>query len=128
MGLPAARVGDKVMQTSPHCHCTIHPPSIPPTPVPHPSIPFMIIPPGAPTVLIGGMPAARVGDMTQPCTTAGCPPIGPGVITMGSTKVLIAGMPAARITDTTTHSACVAPIPGPTGMVMPPGAPKVLIG
>ena len=52
-----------------------------------------ILPPGMPTVLIGGMPAARVGDM---CTCVGPP----DVIAMGSTKVMIGGQPAARMGDT----------------------------
>ena len=43
------------------------------------------MPPGAPTVLIGGVPAARVGDM---CTCAGAP----DAIVMGSAKVMIGGI------------------------------------
>jgi hypothetical protein len=30
--------------------------------------------------------------------------------------------------DMTAHSSCAAPVPGPTGTIMPPGAPTVLIG
>lgn len=70
-------------------------------------IPTPIIGPGAPTVLIMGMPAARLGDTC-----------GPDVISKGSATVLIAGMPAARVTDLAASG----------GMIVGPGAPTVLIG
>lgn len=70
-------------------------------------IPVPIIGPGAPTVLIMGMPAARLGDTC-----------GPDVIAKGSTTVLIGGMPAARLADLTASG----------GAVIGPGAPTVLIG
>jgi uncharacterized Zn-binding protein involved in type VI secretion len=57
---------------------------------------------GQPTVLIGGMPAARLGDMhVCPMVTPGVPPIPHvgGPITLGSAGVLIGGMPAARQGD-----------------------------
>ena len=127
MTMPAARIGDQVLQTAPHCHAPIHPPAPTPTPVPHPALPLNIVS-GAPTTLIGGSPAARVTDMTRPCMLPGCVPGGPGVITKGSTTVLIAMMPAARAGDMTSHMACVAPIPSPTGNVIPPCCPQVLIG
>ncbi len=127
MGQPAARLGDKVLQAAPHCHAPIHPAGPVPTPVPHPALPLTIIV-GAPTVLIGGMPAARVMDETQPCMLPGCVPGGPGMIMKGSATVLIAGMPAARVGDMTSHLSCVAPIPSPTGQILPPGCPTVLIG
>ena len=66
--------------------------------VPHVGGP--IIPPGCPTVLIGGLPAARVGDI---CTCAGPP----DVIATGSTSVLIGGMPAARMGDMTAHGGVI---------------------
>ena len=66
--------------------------------VPHVGGP--VLPPGAPTVLIGGMPAARVGDM---CVCTGPP----DVIAMGSVKVMIGGMPAARMGDTTAHGGTI---------------------
>ena len=69
--------------------------------------PLPILPPGEPTVLIAGMPAARMGDTC-----------GPDAIIMGSTTVLIGGMPAARIADPTAGG----------GLIMPPGAPTVIIG
>lgn len=128
MGMPAARVGDMVLQQIPHCHAPIHPPALVPTPVPHPGLPLAIIPPGAVTVMIGGQPAARVGDMTMPCILPGCVPAGPGVIAMGSVTVMICGQPAARVSDMTQHASCVAPIPSPIGMIMPPGCPTVMIG
>ncbi|MEE8271597.1 MAG: PAAR domain-containing protein [Alphaproteobacteria bacterium] len=127
MGLPAARMGDMVIQSIPHCHAPIHPPAPVPTPVPHPGMPLAIIK-GEFTVLIGSMPAARVMDTTIPCMMIPCVPGGPGMITLGSFTCLIGNMPAARITDMTAHSACVAPIPGPVGQILPPGCPTVLIG
>jgi len=64
---------------------------------------------GCPTVLIGGMPAARMGDMhTCPMATPGTPPIPHvgGPITLGSATVLIGSMPAARMGDMAT---CTGP-------------------
>ena len=66
--------------------------------VPHVGGP--ILPPGAPTVLIGGLPAARVSDMV---TCVGPP----DVIAMGSFKVLIGGLPAARMGDLTAHGGTI---------------------
>ena len=76
--------------------------------VPHVGGP--ILPPGAPTVMIGGIPAARVGDMAV-CTGP------PDSIIMGSTTVFIGGMPAARMGDPTAH-----------GGIIVQGSPTVLIG
>lgn len=61
--------------------------------------------PGSPNVLIGGMPAWRVGVDFHPCPlwTGVVPHVG-GVVTMGSTTVLINGMPAARQGDTIAES------------------------
>jgi uncharacterized Zn-binding protein involved in type VI secretion len=67
-------------------------------PVPHVGGP--IIGPGAPTVLIGGLPAARVGDM---CTCTGPP----DTIAAGSAKVMIGGKPAARLGDSTAHGGSI---------------------
>ncbi len=66
--------------------------------VPHVGGP--ILPPGEPTVLIGGLPAARAGDMA----TCSGPP---DTIAMGSGSVLIGGMPAARMGDTTLHGGTI---------------------
>lgn len=93
---PAARVGD--MHTCPMFN----------GPVPHVGGP--ITGPGAPTVLIGGMPAARVTDLA---TCAGPP----DVAIAGSSTVLIGGLPAARMGDSTAH-----------GGVVVGGCPTVLIG
>ena len=127
MGKPAARMGDNILQDAPHCHAPIHPPAPTPTPVPHPPLPLAIIK-GEPTVLIGGMDAARVTDTSDPCMLPGCVPAGPGMIAMGSATVFIGGMSAARVGDMTSHTSCVAPIPSPTGKVLPPGCPTVMIG
>ncbi|MBI5879539.1 MAG: PAAR domain-containing protein [Chloroflexi bacterium] len=79
---------------------------------------------GAPTVLIGGQPAARVGDMhVCPMVTPGVPPIphvGGPILPPGSPTVLIAGQPAARMGD---MAVCVGP---PDSIVM--GCPTVMIG
>jgi uncharacterized Zn-binding protein involved in type VI secretion len=127
MGQPAARIGDNVLQDEPHCHAPIHPAALVPTPLPHPPMPLPILS-GSPNVTIGGMPAARVTDETEPCDIPACIPGGPGVITEGSATVTINGLPAARLFDITTHEACVGPIPGPTGMIIGPGCETVLIG
>jgi uncharacterized Zn-binding protein involved in type VI secretion len=76
--------------------------------VPHVGGP--ILPPCCPTVLIGMLPAARVGDML---TCVGPP----DVIVLGSFTVLIGDQPAARMTDMTAH-----------GGVIVIGLPTVLIG
>jgi len=68
--------------------------------------PGVVTGPGTPTVLIGGMPAATVGDLH----TCSFPPPAvhpPSPIVMGSTTVLIGGKPAARVGDT---AGCGAPI------------------
>jgi len=75
---------------------------------------------GCPTVLIGGQPAARLGDMhVCPMVTVLVPHVG-GPITMGSATVLIGNMPAARMGDMAT---CVGP---PDTIVL--GCMTVLIG
>lgn len=77
---------------------------------------------GCPTVLIGGQPAARVGDMhTCPMVTGLVPHVGGPILPPGSLTVLIGGMPAARVGDMAT---CV----GPPDTIIPPGCPTVLIG
>jgi uncharacterized Zn-binding protein involved in type VI secretion len=86
---PAARVGDMHV-------CPMVTPGTPP--VPHVGGP--ILPPGAPTVLIGGQPAAKVGDM---CVCVGPP----DSIVMGSMKVMIMGQPAARMGDSTAHGGTI---------------------
>lgn len=123
----AARMGDFIKQDAPHCHAPIHPAAPVPTATPHPALPLSIIG-GAPNVLIGNMPAARVTDMSQPCMPPGCIPGGPGMISKGSATVLIGGLPAARVNDMSFHASCVAPIPSPVGKVLPPCCPTVMIG
>lgn len=87
---PAARVGDMHV-------CPMVTPGTPP--IPHVGGP--ILPPGCPTVIIGGMPAARVGDMA---TCVGPP----DAIAMGSPTVLIGYMMAARMGDPTVHGGTIA--------------------
>jgi len=69
-----------------------------------------VIAQGAATVLIAGMPAARVGDQAI-CVGP------PDVLLLGSATVLVEGMPAVRLGDSTAH-----------GGVVLQGAPTVLIG
>lgn len=76
---------------------------------------------GLPTVLIGGMPAARVGDMhTCPLVNGVVPHVGGPILPPGGVTVLIGGMPAARMGDLAT---CV----GPPDTILK-GEPTVLIG
>jgi uncharacterized Zn-binding protein involved in type VI secretion len=75
--------------------------------VPHVGGPIML---GAPTVLIGGLPAARVTDIAV-CVGP------PDLIALGSFTVLIGGMPAARMGDLTAHGGTIVL-----------GLPTVLIG
>ena len=96
MGQPAARMTD--MHVCPMVTVL----------VPHVGGP--ILPPCCPTVLIGGLPAARVTDLA---TCVGPP----DVIVLGSFTVLIGGLPAARMGDMTAH-----------GGVIVLGFPMVLIG
>ena len=99
MGMPAARASDMHM-------CPMMTPGVPP--IPH--VGGAILPPGCPTVLIGGMPAARATDMAM-CVGP------PDIIALGSVTVLIGSMPAARLGDMTAHG----------GSIML-GCPTVLIG
>lgn len=87
--LPAARISDMIVSTA-----TL-------------GIPTPIIPPGAINVLIGGLPAARMGDSC-----------GADAIIKGSATVMIGGLPAARVADLSAGG----------GAVIPPGAMTVLIG
>ncbi len=86
--------------------CPMVTPGVPP--VPHVGGP--IIGPGAPTVLIAGLPAAVVGDS---CVCVGPPDI----IVTGSATVMIEGKPAARVGDTTAHGGSIVI-----------GCPSVIIG
>lgn len=56
--------------------------------------------PGAPTVLIGKLPAAVIGDT---CTCVGPP----DSIVKGSATVMIGGKPAARVGDVTAHGGSI---------------------
>ncbi len=74
--------------------------------VPHVGGPIAL---GCFTVLIGGVPAARMGDMAV-CVGP------PDVIAIGSPTVLIGGMMAARMGDMTAHGGCIV-IGMPTVMI-----------
>lgn len=96
---PAARITD--MHT-----CPQQTPAIPP--IPHVGGP--IVGPGVPTVLIGKLPAAVVGDS---CVCNGPP----DTIIKGSSSVFISGKPAARQGDPTAHGGSIVL-----------GCPTVIIG
>jgi len=125
---PAARKTDNVLHDSPHCHAPIHPPAPVPTPVPHPPIPHPIISATVPTVKINNLEAAVVTSITKVCTMPTCVPNGPGIVAKGSSSVMIGFLPAARMGDMVLWSGCVAPIPSPTGKIIPPCSPTVIIG
>ncbi len=99
MSKPAARIGDMHV-------CPMVTPGTPP--IPH--VGGLISGPGCPTVLIGGMPAAVMGDM---CTCVGPP----DTIVLGSSGVFIGGKPAARMGDQCAHGGAITV-----------GCPTVLIG
>ncbi len=96
---PAARMTDMHV-------CPLHTPGVPP--IPHVGGP--IVGPGVPTVLIGKLPAAVVGDV---CVCVGPP----DAIVKGSSTVMIGGKPAARMGDTCAHGGSIVL-----------GLPTVLIG
>jgi len=96
---PAARLTD--MHT-----CPMVTPGVPP--IPHVGGP--VIGPGVPTVLIGSLPAAKVGDS---CVCVGPP----DSIVKGSATVMVGGLPAARMGDTTAHGGSIVV-----------GLPTVIIG
>ncbi|OMP77141.1 PAAR domain-containing protein [[Flexibacter] sp. ATCC 35208] len=99
MGTPAARLTDMHV-------CPMVTPGLPP--ISHVGGP--ITGPGMPTVLIGKMPAAVLGDI---CVCTGPP----DTIVKGSATVMIGGKPAARMGDSTAHGGSIVI-----------GCPTVLIG
>lgn len=98
--MPAARVLDMHM-------CPMQTPA--PVPIPH--VGGAVLPaPAPPTVLIGGMPAATVGQQ--------CLCVGPPDVIVGCSKtVLVNKRPLARMGDATAH-----------GGVIVAGCPTVLVG
>ena len=96
MGKPASRITDMHV-----CPASTGP-------VPHVGGPIVV--PGAPTVLIGGLPAATVGSM---CVCVGPP----DTIASGSGTVLLNSKPAARMGDSSAHGGKIVL-----------GCPTVLIG
>ncbi|MBL4805920.1 MAG: PAAR domain-containing protein [Rhodobacteraceae bacterium] len=96
---PAARIGDMHV-------CPMVTPGTPP--IPHVGGP--LLPPGKPTVLIGCLPAATMGN------AAVC--VGPpDSVVKGSSSVMISNMPAARMGDSCAH-----------GGTITVGFPQVMIG
>jgi uncharacterized Zn-binding protein involved in type VI secretion len=86
---PAARITDMHV-------CPMVTPGLPP--IPHVGGP--VIGPGVPTVLVGKLPAAVVGDS---CTCVGPP----DSIVKGSATVMIGGKPAARVSDSCGHGGTI---------------------
>ena len=86
---PAARVTDLHQ-------CPMVTPGVPP--IPHVGGP--VAGPGAPTVLIGGLPAAKVGDLAV-CVGP------PDAVVKGSATVKVMGLPAARMGDKTAHGGTI---------------------
>lgn len=86
--------------------CPMQTPGV--VPIPHVGGP--IVGPGESTVLIGGLPAAKVGDALV-CVGP------PDSIVSGSGTVMIGGMPAARLGDVTAHGGTIVA-----------GDPTVIIG
>lgn len=114
MGQPAARVGDTTMH----------------------GVPLSGV--GCPTVVIGGKPAWRVGDV-HTCSIVNAPPPpmvppaagaphGVGVVPFGSVTVIIGGQPAARMGDIVMEPLALGPTPmTPSNNIMA-GEFTVLIG
>ncbi len=100
MGQPAARLTD--MHVCPMVTM------VGPVPVPHVGGP--VTGPGAPTILIGGMPAACLGDMAV-CVGP------PDSVVEGAPTVLFMGRPAARMGDSCAHGGAIVT-----------GCPTVLLG
>jgi uncharacterized Zn-binding protein involved in type VI secretion len=86
--------------------CPMLTPGLPP--IPHVGGP--IAGPGCPTVLIGGLPAAKVGDLAV-CVGP------PDTIVAGSSTVFVMGIPAARMGDACAHGGKIVA-----------GFPTVIIG
>ncbi|CAM7532836.1 MULTISPECIES: PAAR domain-containing protein [Enterobacteriaceae] len=86
---PAARLTD-------FHQCPMVTPGLPP--IPHVGGPIIQV--GCPTVLIGKLPAARLGDMLV-CVGP------PDTIIKGSATVFIGGLPAARVGDQTAHGGSI---------------------
>lgn len=101
MSFPAARVGDVTVKGD------------------------AILPPGVPNVLIGGLPAACVGDKVYGLEIN----YAPGIITTGGFTVLIGGRPAARVTSMV-NGLTIGPlgVPVPVATTIVKGQPNVLIG
>lgn len=96
---PAARITDMHV-------CPMVTPGLPP--IPH--VGGAVVGPGVPTVLVGKLPAAVIGDT---CVCVGPP----DTVAMGSATVMIGGKPAARVGDACGHGGSIVL-----------GCPTVMIG
>ena len=132
MGLPAAKLGDKIVAVDTHIFMIPSPGGPVPTPLPSPF--NGLINGGCSTnVNIEGKAAAVVGstaDNVPPHTPQGGPLQNPatnkGNVVMGSATVMINNKPAARMGDSALT--CNDPAPLPVGKVVVAGKPSVMIG
>jgi uncharacterized Zn-binding protein involved in type VI secretion len=132
MGMPAARANDQVTATDTHIVIVPAGPAQVPTPLPH-VFAGVLASALAPSVRIGGQPAAIVGSVanntpphlpTPPGTTFVQPPSNQATIKLGSATVRITGKGAARTGDTA--MTCNDPADMPVGTVL--GTATVRIG
>ena len=130
MGMPAAKMGDKVVAVDTHIIMIPSPGGPIPTPLPHP-FNGTIMNSVSTNVLIENKPAATMGSIainTPPHIPQGgpfqIPPTNQGQIIMGSMTVFINNKPAARNGDTV--MTCNDPAPLPVGKII--AVSTVLIG
>jgi uncharacterized Zn-binding protein involved in type VI secretion len=130
MGMPAAKMGDKVVAVDTHIIMIPTPGGPVPTPLPHPFA-GQIMTNTSMNVMIENKPAAVVGSIainTPPHIPQGgpfqTPPTNQGQIIMGSMTVFINNKPAARNGDTV--MTCNDPAPMPVGKII--AVSTVLIG
>ncbi|MBL8116602.1 MAG: PAAR domain-containing protein [Anaerolineae bacterium] len=130
MGMPAAKMGDKIVAVDTHIYMIPTPGGPVPTPLPSP-FNGMITGGCSTNVNIQGKPAATLGstaDNVPPHMPQGgpfqVPPTNKGNIIMGSTTVFINNKPAARNGDTA--MTCNDPAPLPVGKVI--AVSTVMIG
>jgi len=130
MGMPAAKMGDKVVAVDTHIIMIPSPGGPIPTPLPHP-FNGTIMNSVSTNVLIENKPAATLGSVAlnvPPHIPQGgpfqIPPTNQGQIIMGSMTVFINNKPAARNGDTV--MTCNDPAPLPVGKII--AVSTVLIG
>jgi uncharacterized Zn-binding protein involved in type VI secretion len=133
VGSPAANGQTVVTATDVHVVLVPSPGGPVPTPLPHPFLGRMVSA-LAPTVTVGGDPAATVGSVAQnqpahlptpPGASFQTPPSNRATVRVGSATVLVAGNPAARVGDLV--ETCNDPTDLPAGTVAV-AHPTVMVG